>query len=95
MQKRQVNVTNPFGVHARPSAMIVQLASRFRSRVSLTFNGHTANGRSIVAVMLLAAGVGTTITVEAIGPDETRGNRRAGRVDQRSDSRNYPSLDQI
>jgi len=70
MQKRQVNVTNPFGVHARPSAMIVQLASRFRSRVSLTFNGHTANGRSIVAVMLLAAGVGTTITVEAIGPDE-------------------------
>jgi len=39
-----------------PSAMIVQLASRFRSRVSLTFNGHTANGRSIVAVMLLAGG---------------------------------------
>jgi phosphocarrier protein HPr len=70
MQKRQVNVTNPFGVHARPSAMIVQLASKFRSRVSLTLNGHTANGRSIVAVMLLAAGVGSTITVEAIGPDE-------------------------
>jgi phosphocarrier protein HPr len=70
MQKLQVNVTNPFGIHARPSAMIVQLASKFRSRVSLTFNGRTANARSIVAVMLLAAGVGSTITVETMGPDE-------------------------
>jgi phosphocarrier protein HPr len=71
MQKRNVNVTNPLGIHARPSARIVQLASKFRSRVSLTFNGHTANARNIVAVMLLAAGAGSTITVETIGPDES------------------------
>ena len=70
MQKRQVNVTNPFGIHGRPSVMIVQLASKFRSRMSLTLNGHTANARSIVAVMLLAAGVGSAISVETIGPDE-------------------------
>jgi phosphocarrier protein HPr len=70
MQKRKVNVTNPFGIHARPSVMIVQLASKFRCRVSLALNGHTANARNIVAVMLLAAGAGSTITVEAIGPDE-------------------------
>jgi phosphocarrier protein len=71
MQKRNVKVTNPLGIHARPSAKIVQLASKFRSRVSLTFNGHTANARNIVAVMLLAAGAGSTITVETIGPDES------------------------
>jgi len=71
MQKRNVKVTNPLGIHARPSAKIVQLASRFRCRVSLTFNGHTANARNIVAVMLLAAGAGSTITVETIGPDES------------------------
>jgi phosphocarrier protein HPr len=71
MQKRNVNVTNPLGIHARPSAKIVQVASKFRSRVSLTFNGHTANARNIVAVMLLAAGAGSTITVETIGPDES------------------------
>ena len=70
MQKREVNVTNPLGVHARPSAKIVQLASKFRSAVSLTLDGRTANARNIVAVMLLAAGAGSTITVETIGPDE-------------------------
>ncbi|HUD24405.1 MAG TPA: HPr family phosphocarrier protein [Burkholderiaceae bacterium] len=70
MQKREVNVTNPLGIHARPSVKIVQLAHKFRSRVLLTFNGHTANARNILAVMLLAAGAGSTITVETIGSDE-------------------------
>lgn len=70
MQKRQVNVTNRLGVHARPSAKIAQLAAKFRSNVSLAFNGRTANARNIVAVMLLSASVGSTITVETSGPDE-------------------------
>jgi phosphocarrier protein HPr len=70
MQKRQVNVTNRLGVHARPSAKIAQLAGKFRSNVSLAFNGRTANARNIVAVMLLSASVGSTITVETNGPGE-------------------------
>jgi len=70
MQKRVVNVTHPPGIHARPSVMIVQLASKFRCQVSLTLNGHTANARNIVAVMLLAAREGSAISVETIGPDE-------------------------
>jgi phosphocarrier protein HPr len=70
MQKRHVYVTNPLGVHARPSAKIVELASKFGCNVSLAFNGRIANARNIVAVMLLAAGVGSTITVETSGPDE-------------------------
>jgi phosphotransferase system HPr (HPr) family protein len=59
----------------RISAVIVavraQLASRFRSNVSLAFNGRTANARDIFAVMMLAASVGSTIVIEADGPDET------------------------
>jgi phosphocarrier protein HPr len=65
----KVRVTNPLGVHARPSARIVALASRFRSRVSLAVNGRSADARSIVAVMLLAANVGSVVSIEAVGPD--------------------------
>ena len=65
-----MNVTNPLGIHARPSANIVRLASRFTSDVSLACNGRRANARNILSVMLLAAGVGSTITVEASGADE-------------------------
>jgi phosphocarrier protein HPr len=70
MQTRQVNVANSLGVHARLAAHIVQLASTFRCSVSLAFNGRTANARNILAVMLLAASVGSTILIEASGPDE-------------------------
>lgn len=71
MQTRKINVANTLGIHARLSAQIVQLASRFKCSVSLGFNGRTANARNILAVMLLAAGVGSTIMIEANGPDET------------------------
>jgi len=70
MQTRQVNVANTLGVHARLAAQIVQLASSFKCSVSLAFNGRTANARNILAVMLLAASVGSTIMIEANGPDE-------------------------
>jgi phosphocarrier protein len=71
MQKRQVNVANVLGVHARLAAKIVQLSSRFKCSVSLAFNGRTANARNILAVMLLAASVGSTILIETNGPDES------------------------
>ena len=70
MQTRQVNVANTLGVHTRLAAKIVQLASRFKCSVSLAFNGRTANARNILAVMLLAASVGSTIRIETSGPDE-------------------------
>jgi len=66
---RKVRIINPLGVHARSSARIVELASRFRSRVSLAVNGRSADARSIVAVMLLAASVGSIVSIEADGPD--------------------------
>jgi phosphocarrier protein len=70
MQTRQVNVASSLGLHARLAARIVLLASRFRCSVSLAFNGRTANARSVLAVMLLAASVGSTILLEASGADE-------------------------
>ena len=70
MQTRIVNVANNLGLHARLAAQVVHLASRFKCRVSLGFKDRTANARSVVAVMLLAAGVGSTILIEASGPDE-------------------------
>ena len=70
MQKVQVKVTNAQGIHALPSAKIVQLASRFSCSVWLAVRGRRANARSIVAVMLLAAAIGSTVTIETSGSDE-------------------------
>ena len=70
MQTRQVSVANSLGLHARLAARIVHLASRFSCSVSLAFNGRTANARNVLAVMLLAASVGSTILIEASGSDE-------------------------
>jgi phosphocarrier protein HPr len=70
MQTIQVKVTNALGLHARPSARIAQLASRFTCSVWLAVRGRRVNARNIVAVMLLAAGVGSTVTIETNGSDE-------------------------
>jgi phosphocarrier protein HPr len=70
MQTRQVHVANRLGLHARLAAQIVHLASTFSSNVSLAFKGRQANARNVLAVMLLAASVGSTISIEVSGPDE-------------------------
>ena len=70
MQVREIPVTNPHGLHARASARVVHLASRFRSSVSLVVGGRRASARNIVGVMMLAAAVGSTVRLEVEGPDE-------------------------
>lgn len=70
MQIREIPVTNPEGLHGRASARVVALASRFRCNIWLVVAGRRASARSILAVMMLAASVGTTVRVEADGPDE-------------------------
>jgi phosphocarrier protein len=70
MQKQEVTVTNPIGLHARASAKIVDAASRFHCTVSLVAKGRRASARSIVAIMLLSASAGTLVQVEAEGPEE-------------------------
>lgn len=72
MTEKNVTVTNPLGVHARPSAMIVQTASKFKSDVSLIKDGNLVNAKSMLGVMTLAAEMGSVVTVRADGPDEDK-----------------------
>ena len=69
MIKRAVTVVNKLGLHARASAKLTALASRFASGVWITRNGRRVNAKSIMGVMMLAAGKGSTVTVEAEGAD--------------------------
>lgn len=70
MQQRDVEIVNKLGLHARPSARLTQLASRFKSNVFMSRNGRRVNAKSIMGVMMLAAAKGSTITLEVEGEDE-------------------------
>jgi phosphocarrier protein HPr len=69
MPSRDINISNKLGLHARASAKLTQLAGRFQSEVWVSRNGRRVNGKSIMGVMMLAAGLGSTVTVETEGPD--------------------------
>mgnify|MGYP000674474549 CR=1 FL=1 len=64
---RELPITNKRGLHARASAKFVQMVERFEADVSVTRNGETVGGTSIMGLMMLAAGPGTSITVAASG----------------------------
>jgi phosphocarrier protein len=70
MVKREIKVTNKLGLHARASAKLTQLASKYKSQVFLARNGRRVNAKSIMGVMMLAAGIGSTVELETDGPDE-------------------------
>ncbi len=70
MIERAVVLGNKHGLHARPAAELVKLASRFVSDVKLTKDDLTIDGKSIMGVMMLAAECGSTITLTVEGRDE-------------------------
>jgi phosphocarrier protein HPr len=70
MQKREVEILNKLGLHARASAKLTQLAARFPCEVSLARNGRKVNAKSIMGVMMLAANKGSKVTLETNGADE-------------------------
>jgi phosphocarrier protein len=70
MQRRELEIINKLGLHARASAKLTQLAAKFESEVQVMRNGRKVNAKSIMGVMMLAAGKGSKITVEIEGPDE-------------------------
>jgi phosphocarrier protein HPr len=70
MLEREVKISNKLGLHARASAKLVQLLQGYKSSVWLVHRGREVNAKSIMGVMMLAAGVGTTIMLRADGPDE-------------------------
>lgn len=70
MLEKDIVVSNRLGLHARASAKLVQLVQGFKSSVWLVNRGREVNAQSIMGVMMLAAGMGTPLTVRADGPDE-------------------------
>jgi phosphocarrier protein HPr len=66
---KELLIINKRGLHARASAKFVQMVERFTSEVWVTRGSETVGGRSIMGLMMLAAGPGTTVTVSALGPD--------------------------
>ena len=70
MLEQEIVVSNKLGLHARASAKLVQLVQSFKSTVWLVSKGREINAQSIMGVMMLAAGIGTSLTVRADGPDE-------------------------
>ena len=69
VSERRVTVINELGLHARPAAEFVKLASRFKSDISLQKDGDAVNGKSIMGVMTLAAECGAELTLRAEGSD--------------------------
>ena len=70
MQQREVEIINKLGLHARASAKLTQLAAKYQSDVQMSRNGRKVNAKSIMGVMMLAAGKGAKVTIEVDGPDE-------------------------
>ena len=67
MPVADIQIVNKLGLHARASAKLSQLAAEFPCEILLSRNGRQINAKSIMGVMMLAAGIGSTVTLETIG----------------------------
>jgi phosphocarrier protein len=70
MMKKAITVSNKLGLHARASAKLTQTASKFQSGIWIAKAGRRVNAKSIMGVMMLAAGIGSVVELETDGPDE-------------------------
>jgi len=70
MIRKEFEICNKLGLHARAAAKLVQCASRYASRIDIERRGQSVNCKSIMGVMMLAASQGTQVAVEANGDDE-------------------------
>ena len=80
MISRSFTIRNKLGLHARPSAQLTQTASRFQSEVFIAKDARRVNAKSIMGVMMLAAGTGSVVTVEASGSDEAQAVQAMGEL---------------
>ena len=71
MKRTTVRISNKLGLHARASAKLTKLAGGFASEVHMSRNGRRINAKSIMGVMMLAAGLGSELEIEAEGADES------------------------
>ncbi len=70
MKQIQITIINKLGLHARASAKFVSTAARFQSKLDVSKDQQTINGKSIMGVMMLAAKQGSVLTLQMDGPDE-------------------------
>ena len=69
---REFLIVNKLGIHARPAALFVKTANRFACDIFVEKDGEKVNGKSIMGLMMLAAGPGSKLLVHADGPDATK-----------------------
>ncbi len=70
MAERLISVINTLGIHARPASMVVQTAMKFKSSITLSKGGVSADAKSIMSVMMLAAAYKSQVLIRATGEDE-------------------------
>lgn len=70
--EKTISIINRLGLHARPAAMFVRIASRYRSEVWVAKEGEEVNGKSIMGLMMLAAGQGSNLRIRCEGPDASK-----------------------
>jgi phosphocarrier protein HPr len=70
MTKTSITISNKLGLHARASAKLSKLAGSFQCEILMSRNGRQVNAKSIMGVMMLAAGIGTQVELETAGADE-------------------------
>ena len=67
--EKEIAIVNRLGLHARPAAMFVRISSRHRSEIWVSKEGEEVNGKSIMGLMMLAAGQGSKLRIRCEGPD--------------------------
>jgi phosphocarrier protein len=70
MQERKLTIVNRLGLHARAAVKLVSLCSKYVSNIVIVANGRRANGRHLMAILLLSASMGVPVSIETSGPDE-------------------------
>jgi phosphocarrier protein len=70
--EKEITIVNRLGMHARPAALFVKVASRFRAEVWVKKDNEEVNGKSIMGLMMLAAGQGSKLRIRCEGPDADR-----------------------
>ena len=70
MKNKKIIISNKLGLHARAAAKFVRIASGFQSEIMIHLGSHKVSGKSIMGIMMLAAGKGTEISLVTVGSDE-------------------------
>lgn len=83
MAKKDFTILNKLGIHARPAAQFVKMANRFKSEIMVEKDGEEVDGKSIMGLMMLAAGHGSVILVSAEGEDEEAALEAIGELIER------------